>query len=83
MTLPAFIIICVIAIAAATIFIELAALPGTLARKRGHPQAEAINVLGWVGLIAGIAPWIVALVWAFTRPGVLDGAERGREDDPS
>jgi hypothetical protein len=50
------------------IFVKLAALPGQTAKDRGHPQAEAINVLGWVGLLLGIAPWLVALVWAYTKP---------------
>ena len=35
------------------IFVELAKLPGSKARERGHPQAEAINVLSWVGLLFG------------------------------
>lgn len=50
------------------IFVKLAALPGQTAIERGHPQAEAINVLGWVGLPLGVAPWLVALVWAYTKP---------------
>jgi len=50
------------------IFVKLAALPGQTATERGHPQAEAINVLGWVGLLLGVAPWLVALVWAYTKP---------------
>ena len=31
-------------------------------RLTGHPQAEAINVLAWVGSLLGIVPWVVALV---------------------
>ena len=50
------------------IFVKLAALPGQTATERGHPQAEAINVLGWVGLLLGVAPWLVALVWAYMKP---------------
>ena len=50
------------------IFVELAKLPGTKARERGHPQAEAISVLSWVGLLFGGVPWLIALVWAFTKP---------------
>ena len=29
----------------------LAMWPGQIARKRNHPQAEAINVMGWWGAI--------------------------------
>lgn len=55
------------------IFVTLAALPGKTALERGHPQAEAINVLGWVGLLLGVAPWLVALVWAYMKPTTAHG----------
>ena len=29
--------------------VKLGPLPGNIAKKRGHPQADAINVLGWIG----------------------------------
>ncbi len=45
----------------------VAKIPGETARERNHPQAEAINVLGWIGLLLGVAPWLVALVWAYMR----------------
>jgi hypothetical protein len=77
MTLPAFVILVLLAFLAATIFLELAAIPGKQARERGHPQADAINILGWVGLLLGFAPWVVALVWAYTRPGLLAPTESG------
>lgn len=50
------------------IYVKLAALPGQTATERGHPQAEAIKVLGWIGLLLGVAPWLVALVWAYMKP---------------
>lgn len=43
-------------------------LPGWLARRKGHPQAEAITWCGVLGLFtAGIA-WVVALVWSLCKP---------------
>lgn len=42
----------------------LAALPGIIAKARNHPQHQAVNVCGWVGLPTGIL-WAVAMVWAF------------------
>ncbi len=42
-------------------------MPGTIAKKRGHPQADAINALGWFGVITLGLAWPFALVWAFTR----------------
>jgi hypothetical protein len=50
------------------IYVEMARFPGKMARERGHPQADAINVLSWVGLLLGVVPWVIALVWAYTRP---------------
>jgi hypothetical protein len=49
--------------------VKLGPLPGQIAMQRGHPQVEAIQVLGWIGVITlGIA-WPFALVWAYTRGG--------------
>ncbi|MDJ0848907.1 MAG: DUF3302 domain-containing protein [Myxococcota bacterium] len=79
MTLPSFIILSVIAIIAVTILIELATLPGRKARERGHLQAEAINILAWLGLVTGGPGWVVAMVWAYLRPGGLIAIEPGHE----
>ena len=68
MTLIGFIILVLLVLLAIWIYVTLAALPGKKAAEREHPQAEAINVLGWIGLLLGIAPWLVALVWAYTVP---------------
>ena len=59
----------------------LGPIPGNIARKRGHPQADAINILGWFGLILGGLPWVAALVWANTLPAddASPAAERGTE----
>ena len=63
-----FVILVLLVLIAIWVFVKLAAMPGQTAVERGHPQAEAINVLGWVGLLLGVAPWLVALVWAYTKP---------------
>jgi len=47
---------------------RLGALPGQIARQRGHPQADAINTAGWLGLLTLGLLWPLALIWAFTRP---------------
>jgi len=67
MTITGFIILVLLALLAVWIYIELASLPGKIAKQREHRQADAINVLGWLGLLLGVAPWLVALVWAYTR----------------
>ena len=66
-----FVILVVLVLIGIWIFVELAKLPGAKASERNHPQAEAINVLGWIGLLFGGVPWLIALVWAFTKPAPM------------
>ncbi len=58
-------------------FIVLAKLPGKIAHDRGHPQAEAINVAGWLGALAMGVFWPLAMVWAFTRSSLSTDAPTG------
>ncbi len=46
----------------------LGSMPGNIAKKRGHPQTEAIQVLGWIGIITLGISWFIAIVWAYTKP---------------
>lgn len=46
-------------------------LPGRIAIARRHPDAEAVNIMGWVGFLA-IVPWIQAFIWAFKPTQVID-----------
>lgn len=69
-----FIILVILVLIAIWIYIELAKFPGQKAREREHPQADAINVLAWVGLLLGVVPWVIALVWAYTTPIGSSGA---------
>ena len=54
---------------AAAVFIL--GLPGRIAIARRHPEADAVNLMGWVGFLA-IVPWIQALIWAFKPTTVVD-----------
>ena len=70
MVLNFFTIVILIALAAlicvAVAFLGL--LPGRIAKHRNHPQAEAINVASWLGIITAGALWPFALIWAYYRP---------------
>ena len=68
MTAAGFFILLLLFILVAWLFVELGGLPGKKALEREHPQAEAINVLGWLGLLLGGVGWVFALVWAYTKP---------------
>ena len=63
-----FVILLVLGLLGVWVFVEIGSLPGKKAHERNHPQAEAINVLGWLGLLLGGVGWVVALVWAYTKP---------------
>jgi hypothetical protein len=63
------IILVVLAIFVIGSLIALAAWPGRIARARNHPFADAINVAGWVAIVAGGVLWPLALVWAYAIPG--------------
>lgn len=56
-----------IAATAIMLFVWLGSLPGSVARRRGHPYTDAITALGWLGLLF-VFFWPVALTWAFTHP---------------
>ena len=82
MSVLGFVILVVLVLLGIWIFVELAKLPGSKAQERNHPQAEAINVLGWLGLLFGGVPWLIALVWAYTTP-VATLASEPKSPDPS
>ena len=63
------------------VVVLLGPMPGKIARERGHQQADAINVLGWIGVITLGLAWPVALVWAYTRSGSQNTAELGARVD--
>ncbi len=65
MTTPGFVILVLLVLIVVYLYIALAKIPGAKAAERDHPQAEAIHVLGWIGLLFGAVPWVVALVWAW------------------
>lgn len=61
----------VIIVSVVWVFVALAMLPGKIAKKRNHPQAEAINAAGWLGLLLTVGVvWALAVVWALMKPVV-------------
>jgi hypothetical protein len=49
----------------------MAGLPGRIAISRSHPDAEAVKLMGWAGLLP-VVPWIQAFIWAFKPTDVVD-----------
>jgi hypothetical protein len=54
-----------------TVAVFILGLPGRIAIARKHPDADAINVMGWLGFLA-VVPWMQAFMWAFKPTNVVD-----------
>ena len=61
----------------------LGMLPGKIAKGRNHPQAEAINVASWLGIITLGVLWPFALIWAYIRPSRNSLPSRARRSSPA
>jgi hypothetical protein len=54
--------------AAVVIWVILGMMPGRIARDRNHPQADAISVCGWWGVLTMGLLLPLAYIWAYTNP---------------
>ncbi len=77
----AWIVLIVLIAAVVAGWIVLAMLPGKIAKQRDHPQAEAVNVAGWIGALAMGVFWPLALIWAFYKPGTRRAGNRQSDQD--
>jgi hypothetical protein len=66
--------------AVVALFVWLAGLPGRIAVARRHPDAEAVKLLGWAGLLPTVYPWVQAFIWAFKPTEVVDIRRFPREE---
>ena len=73
----AFAVFAVLLVAAVVLVVSLGQLPGRIAQQRGHPQATAVAVTGWLGLALPVL-WPVALIWAFLRPRAAEIQQEAR-----
>ena len=64
----ALLVLFVLIVAAVAGWVALGMMPGRIARARNHPQAEAINVAGWWGVITMGLLLPLAWIWAYTKP---------------
>ncbi len=52
--------------------IWLMGLPGRIAIARNHPEAQAVQWMGYAGLLPTVLPWVQAFIWAFKPTDVID-----------
>lgn len=74
----ALLILLTLLVVAVLIWAILGMLPGRIARARNHPQAEAISVCGWWGVISMGLLLPLAFIWAYTS---TNAHTRMREDE--
>lgn len=55
----------------------IGALPGRIARARGHERADAVATAGWCSLLMPVPLWPLAMVWAH-----LDGGKPADDVEP-
>ena len=61
----AWIVLLVLVATLVAIVVALGMMPGRIARRRGHPWAEAVAVGSWATLIFGFVFWPLVLIWAY------------------
>jgi hypothetical protein len=66
-----FLVILALVAAFLTVAVLVLGLPGRIAIARKHPDADAINIMGWLGFLA-VIPWMQAFMWAFKPTNVVD-----------
>src|SRR5271166_5921004 len=66
-----FLVICALVAAFLVVVVFVLGLPGRIAIARKHPDADAVNLMGWLGFLA-VVPWIQAFMWAFKPTDVVD-----------
>jgi len=63
----ALIVLTVIVVSILALAVFIGYMPGKIAADRKHPQAEAINVCGWFGVLTMGILLPVAYIWAYTN----------------
>ena len=67
-------VLVILVMAAVTIWILLGVMPGRIARDRNHPQADAIRICGWWGMLTLGLLLPVAYIWAYSNPRWRDAS---------
>lgn len=66
-----FAVLIVLGLAFIVAFVFVLGLPGRIAIARKHPDADAVNIMGWAGFLA-VVPWMQAFMWAFKPTTIID-----------
>ena len=61
----AWIVLLVVIATLVAALVALGVMPGRIARRRGHPWAEAVAIGSWATLVFGFVFWPLVLIWAY------------------
>ena len=75
-----FLTLILVVVSAVALWLWLAGLPGRIAIARKHPEAEAVKLLGYAGLLPTVYPWMQAFIWAFKPTEIVDIRRFPREE---
>ena len=79
-------VLLILGAAGVVIWVLLGIMPGRIARDRNHPQADAISVCGWWGVLTMGLLLPLAYIWAYSNPSMRDESLADRhetkEDEP-
>ena len=64
----ALVILLILVVVSVGIVAALGIAPGMIAKSRNHPQADAISVCGWMGVLTMGLLLPLAFIWAYYRP---------------
>jgi ABC-type Fe3+ transport system permease subunit len=73
-------VLLILGVAAAVIWVLLGIMPGRIARDRNHPQADAISVCGWWGVLTMGLLLPLAYIWAYSNPSPRDESRSDRNE---
>jgi hypothetical protein len=65
-------VLALLAIIAIGVLLFIGNFPGSVAKKRKHPNAEAITMGSWAALLFGVVLWPLVLMWAYS-PNLFAG----------
>ena len=54
--------------------------PGSIAKKRNHPNTEAITMGSWAALLFGVVLWPLVLMWAYS-PNLFDKSDSANKEE--
>ena len=67
-TFMSWVVLIIVPVIGISLFLLVHVLPERIAKKRHHPQKDAIHMLCLLSLVFGGLLWPLAWLWAYTRP---------------